>query len=365
MLYELQNIQSRSASAENPKGEKSMGGIAGGGHKGSPCVQWVKPGQVVTLLDVEGCGTVRHIWLTFPPYHPDLYRGLIIRMYWDGQEQPSVEAPVGDFFGIAHMRYRQMSTELTSFQASNGLNCFIPMPFRKSARITVENDSDRTFSVLFYQVDFTLGDKHPKEMGYFHAQFRRSNCHPFHSDYVILDGIKGRGRYLGTVLGVRSVCLPEQWWGEGEVKMYFDGESQPTICGTGAEDYVGCAWGLSECFTPHQGCSVCDNENKIYSFYRWHTYDPICFDESIKVTIMQMGYGDTAVAKEKLGENFVSYPAAGADDNLCYYDRSDDYCSVAYWYQTLPTMPFPPFPSKEERMRDIPPETETAKRNDI
>ena len=365
MLYELQHLESRSANAENPRGEKSMGGVAGGGHKGSPCVQWVKPGQVVTLLDIEGCGTVRHIWLTFPPYHPDLYRGLVIRMYWDGQEVPSVEAPVGDFFGIAHMRYRQMSTELTAFQVSNGLNCFIPMPFRKSARITVENDSDRTFSVLFYQVDFTLGDKHPDEMGYFHAQFRRSNCHPFHSDYVILDGIKGRGRYLGTVLGVRSVCLPEQWWGEGEVKMYFDGEDDPTICGTGAEDYAGCAWGLQECFTPRQGCSVCDSENKLYSFYRWHTYDPICFEESIKVTIMQMGYGEAAVAKEKLGDDFVSYPAAGADDDFCYYDRSDDYCSVAYWYQTLPTMPFPPFPSKEERMKDIPPETSSAKRNDI
>ena len=266
MLYELQHLESRSANAENPKGEKSMGGVAGGGHKGSPCVEWVKPGQVVTLLDVEGCGTVRHIWLTFPPYHPDLYRGLVIRMYWDGQEQPSVEAPVGDFFGIAHMRYRQMSTELTAFQVSNGLNCFIPMPFKKSARITVENDSDRTFSVLFYQVDFTLGDKHPEEMGYFHAQFRRSNCHPYHEDYVILDGIKGRGRYLGTVLGVRSVCLPEQWWGEGEVKMYFDGETQPTICGTGAEDYVGCAWGLDECFTPRQGCSVCERNNNLFSF---------------------------------------------------------------------------------------------------
>lgn len=365
MLYELKNISSRAANAENPMGERSRGGVAGGGHKGCPCVEWVKPSQVVTLLDVEGCGTVRHIWLTFPPYHPDLYRGLVIRMYWDGQDTPSVEAPVGDFFGIAHARYRQMSNALTAFQPSNGLNSWIPMPFRKSARITVENDSDRTFSVLFYQVDYTLGDEHPKDLGYFHAQFRRSNCHPFHSDYTILDGICGKGRYLGTVLGVRSVCAPDMWWGEGEIKMYFDGELQPTICGTGAEDYVGCAWGLSECFTPYQGCSVCDNDNKMYSFYRWHIADPVYFEKSIKITIMQMGYGEKEKSRAALGENFVSYRAAGADDNMCYFDRSDDYCSTAFWYQTLPTAPFPPFPTKEERLADLPTESETAKRNDI
>ena len=366
MLYELKNnIRSYAANAENPKGEPSMGGVAGGGHKGCPCVQWVKPGQVITMLDVCGSGTVRHIWLTFPPYHPDLYRGLVIRMYWDGQETPSVEAPVGDFFGVAHARYRQFSSELMCVQCSNGLNSWIPMPFKKSARITVENDSDRTFSVLFYQVDFTLGDTHPEDLGYFHAQFRRSNCHPFHEDYVILDGVRGQGRYLGTVLGVRSVCIPDQWWGEGEVKMYFDGEENPTICGTGAEDYVGCAWGLSECTTPYQGCTVCDTENKMYSFYRWHVKDPVYFEKSFKITIMQMGYGEKEKAREILGDDFVSYPAAGADDDWCYYDRSDDYCSTAFWYQTLPANPFPPFPKKEERLRDLPRENKTAKRNDV
>ena len=365
MLYELKNIRSYAANAENPGGEPSMGGVRGGGHKGCPCVQWVKPSQVVTLLDVKGCGTVRHIWLTFPPYHPDLYRGLVIRMYWDGQETPSVEAPVGDFFGVAHARYRQFSSELVCVQSSNGLNSWIPMPFKKSARITVENDSDRTFSVLFYQVDFTLGDEHPDDLGYFHAQFRRQNLCPVHEDYTILDGIEGKGRYLGTVLGVRSVCAPEHWWGEGEVKMYFDGEENPTICGTGAEDYVGCAWGLSECTTPYQGCTVCDNENRMYSFYRWHVRDPIYFENSLKVTIMQMGYGDKEKARKVMGEDFVSYPAAGGDDDVCYFDRSDDYCSTAFWYQTLPTRPFPKFPTKEERLCDLVEEKKVAERNDI
>ncbi len=365
MLYELQNIEYRCANAENPKGERSMGGVRGGGHKGSPCIEWVRPSQIMTLLDVEGCGTIRHIWMTFPPYHPDLYRGLVIRMYWDGQDIPSVECPVGDFFGLSHAVYRQMDTELMSVQSSNGLNCFIPMPFRKSARITVENDSERTFSVFFYQVDYTLGDKHPDETGCFHAQFRRSNCNPFHSDYVILDGVCGKGRYLGTVLGVRSVCMPNAWWGEGEVKMYFDGESSPTVCGTGAEDYAGCAWGLEECTTSRQGCSLCDRDRQLYSFYRWHTADPIFFNESFRITIMQMGFGEKESAERELGDDFVCYRAAGADDDFCYFDRSDDYSSVAYWYQTLPTKKFPPFPSREERLKDLVSDINTAKRNDI
>ena len=153
--------------------------------------------------------------------------------------------------------------------------------------------------------------------------------------------------------------------GEGEIKMYFDGEENPTICGTGAEDYVGCAWGLTECTTPYQGCTVCDSENKMYSFYRWHVPDPVCFNESIKVTIMQMGFGDRAEAEAALGENFVAYPAAGADEEFCYYDRSDDYCSTAFWYQTLPTKPFPLFPTKEERMADLVEENKVAERNDL
>ena len=359
MLYELKNIRSYAANAENPKGAPSMGGVLGGGHKGCPCVQWVKPGQMVSLLDVQGQGTVRHIWLTFPPNHPELYRDLVIRMYWDGQEVPSVEAPVGDFFGVAHGRYRPFSSELVTVQCSNGLNCWIPMPFVKSARVTVTNDSDITIPALFYQVDFTLGDTHPD------AQVRRANPCPFHEDYTILDGVVGKGRYLGTGLGVRNVCLPEQWWGEGEVKMYFNGEETPTICGTGAEDYVGCAWGLSECVTPYQGCTICDHENRIYSFYRWHIADPIYFDTSIKVTIMQMGYGDKEEARKALGDHFRCYPAAGAGDDQCYYDRSDDYCSTVFWYQTLPTNPFPSFPSKEERRKDIRGENTAAKRNDI
>jgi hypothetical protein len=154
---------------------------------------------------------------------------------------------------------------------------------------------------------------------------------------------------------VRSACLVPGWWGEGEVKFYFDGETQPTICGTGAEDYVGFAWGLSEACAPQQGCPMCDNNLGLYSLYRWHTHDPVCFEKSIAVTIQQIGYGSEKAARPILGNDFIRYPAAGIaiDSDMCYYDRSDDYCSTAYWYQKLPTSPFPSFPTREERLKDL------------
>ena len=368
MLYQLQNLESRAANAENPGGEKSKGGLAGGGRKGSPCLQKIAPGETVTLLDTKGSGCVRHIWLTFPPDLPKLLRCLVLRMYWDGQETPSVEVPVGDFFGVAHARFVPMVNELTAFQNAKGMNCWIPMPFTKSARITLENDSDVQIPMLFYQVDFTLGDEHPENTGFFHAQFRRMNPQPIHTDYVILDGIRGRGRYLGTVLGIREGSDKlSGWWGEGEIKMYFDGETQPTICGTGAEDYIGFAWGLKEGCMSRQGCTIADYDNRQYSIYRWHTDDPICFNESLKVTIQQMGYGSEKAVRPVLKEEFRRFPAAGEkpDGDMCYYDRSDDFSSVAYWYQTLPTVPFPPLPDREARLAGCLTDAETVRRDDI
>lgn len=276
-------------------------------------------------------------------------------MYWDGQAHPSVEVPLGDFFGVAHGRQVPMVSSLIAMQGGKGFNCWIPMPFREHARITVENDSSSPIEMFFYQIDFTVGDALSPDAGAFHAQFRRSNPCPLHEDYVILSGVEGRGVYLGTVLGVRSLYR-DCWWGEGEVKFFLDDDtSHPTICGTGAEDYMGSAWGLSEVVTPYQGAPLVDGAPGLYSIYRLHVADPIYFQRRLAVTVQQIGYGDYAAAKAHFGDDFAGYRAAGAADGdpRGMFDLSDDYCSVAYWYQSLPSRPFPSLPTRAERVADL------------
>ncbi|WP_217594709.1 glycoside hydrolase family 172 protein [Cohnella sp. GbtcB17] len=355
MLYSCPtNIRSYAATAENPTAARGAGGQANNGRKGSAAIGPFKANAVQTLLDVSGTGIVRHIWCTIPPGNVQAMRNLIVRMYWDGQTHASVEAPLGDFFGVAHGRQRNMMSDYVSMQDERGFNCWIPMPFRTHARITIENDSGMDIDLLFYQVDFTLGDKLDEDAGYFHAQFRRSNLCPLYEDYTIVDGINGSGVYLGTVIGVRSILQEKTWFGEGEVKFFIDDDDRyPTICGTGLEDYMGSAWGLREVNTPQQGAPMVDYPNALFSIYRFHGKDPIYFRDSLKVTVQQIGYGPRESAKLGYGEDAVCYPAAGAPAENCLFERSDDYCSVAYWYQTLPSAPFPTLPDREARSADL------------
>ena len=289
MLYEYKDLQSRAANGENQRGEKGQGGMARGGRKGCPSISPMRAGKTYTLLDAQGSGMVRHIWCTFPPGDPKILRNLILRMYWDGQAQPSVEVPLGDFFGLPHGAARDLQSEYVQVNGGTAYNCWIPMPFRTGARITVENDSGMDVQHLFYQVDYTLGDEIPENACYFHAQFRRQNPCPMHQDYEILR-TSGRGVYLGTVLGVRSLYT-ESWWGEGEMKFYLDGDKDyPTICGTGTEDYIGFAWGMTERCTPQAGCPLCDDERGRYAIYRFHGRDPIYFAKELRLTVQQIGW---------------------------------------------------------------------------
>lgn len=358
MNYYLQNIKSFSATAENPEALSGQGGRSNGGRKGSPCIEPLSAGEKRILLHKRGPGIIRKIWCTIPADHPQHLRNIILRMYWDGQACPSVEAPLGDFFGIAHGKRRKMITPYVGMQDARGLNCFIPMPFRKEALITIENDSDTDAAMFFYQIDFTIGDCLDENVGYFHAQFRRENPCAIKKDYVILDGVQGRGVYIGTVLGIRNLYSDhlQEWWGEGEVKFYLDqDEEYPTICGTGLEDYIGSGWGTDETCTPYQGAPLLDQANGLYSLYRFHHFDPVYFQNKIKVTVQQLGSGERKWAEAFYGRQGACYKAAGceADSHLCLFERSDDYCSVAYWYQELPTNPFPKFPDRKERTIDI------------
>ena len=324
MLYEIKNLQSRAGTGENQRGEKGRGGMARGGRKGCPSISPLRAGKTYTLLDAEGSGMVRRIWFTFPPNDPMAMRCIILRIYWDGQEQPSVEVPMGDFFGLPHGVNRDLQSEYIQVNAGTAYNCWIPMPFRKHARITVENDGEHDIAHLFYEVDYTLGDEIPEDSGYFHAQFRRQNPCPMHSDYTLLE-TTGKGVYLGTVLGVRSLYT-ESWWGEGEMKFYLDGDTDyPTICGTGMEDYFGGSYGFGNDIYLNRYQTFSGlytglyailgdtkemyNHQKRFMLYRWHVKDPVYFDEDFKMTIDNLGWTGP---------------------------RYDDYTSVAYWYQTEP-----------------------------
>lgn len=354
MLYRIKNVESRAANGENQRGEKGAGGKARGGRKGCPSISPVKKDKTYTLMQAQGSGVVRHIWLTFPPDDPMAMRNLILRMYWDGQAQPSVEVPIGDFFGLPHGVNCDMQSDYVQVNAGKAYNCWIPMPFQKGARITVENDTGKELNHLFYQIDYTLGDEIADDAGYFHAQFRRSNPCPMHDDFTLAE-IEGRGVYLGMVLGVRSLYT-QSWWGEGEMKFFIDDDEQfPTICGTGTEDYIGFAWGMDKRCTPQTGCPICDDEKGLYAIYRFHGKDPIYFQKSLKLTVQQIGCGNPADVKKAFGDDAHIYSAWGAenDETICYYERSDDYCSTVFWYQQLPFKGFPQLPNRQQRSADL------------
>lgn len=349
-LARLSEAKSRSICAENITGAKGMGGrceladgvagvnarALGKGWKVNPFILQ-QPGETTVLAEIEGPGVVNHIWVT-PPCGP--WRASILRIYWDDQEQPSVECPVSDFFACGWNRFSQLSSLAVCVNPGSALNCYWSMPFRRKCRITLENQSDAEVCV-YYQVDYSLQEV-PEDAAYFHAQFRRSNPVGFKEVHTILDGVKGKGHYVGTFLSVQ----PNHggWWGEGEVKFYMDGDEWPTICGTGLEDYFCGSYNFENAqthqyqtyTTPYAGMHQVIMPDGLYhsqqrfSMYRWHLTDPIRFDSGIKVTIQALGWVEEEYS-----------------DDRRYWPLQDDYASVAYWYQTLPTAPFPPLPDAD------------------
>ncbi|WP_130859000.1 glycoside hydrolase family 172 protein [Gracilibacillus phocaeensis] len=349
------NGKSRAITAENPTGEPGQGGKAsnhlGSSRKGSPCLKDINPGETVTLCEIKGPGVIQHIWMTVTEQTEGNYfvlRDLVLRMYWDDQEHPSVETPLGDFFCNGFGRGCTVNSIPIAVNPTRGFNSYFPMPFLEKAVITVENQHEAPIPALFYQIDYCLYDSLPENTAYFHAKWNRQKITNIAEDYVIIDEIKGKGQYVGTYIGLAT--LERYWWGEGEVKFYMDGDKDyPTICGTGMEDYFGGAWSFATqeygktventyC-TPYMGYPYYsksddavhfpfhnDDVPPMRGFYRWHIPDPIRFEEELKVTIQQIG-----VYKNGL------------------FERQDDLCSVAYWYQTIPHQPFPPLPSVQER----------------
>jgi hypothetical protein len=355
-LSRLSKAQTRSISPENFTGEKGKAGMStdgpamnaardlGQGWKVSPYVR-VPAGETFVMADVKGEGAIQQIWLT----PAGTWRFAILRIYWDGETEPSVECPVGDFFACGWGQYAQVSSLPVCVNPGSAFNCYWEMPFRRSFKMTIENigakprpgeaPTTNQFTV-YYQINYTLTDV-PDDAAYFHAQFRRVNPLPYKDVYTIVDGIKGWGHYVGTYMawGVHN----NGWWGEGEIKFFLDGDSKfPTIAGTGTEDYFCGSYDFDakapdgsiqyhEFTTPYTGLPQVirgDGHYQVmqrFGLYRWHIMDPIRFEKDLKVTIQALGW------------------RSGGR----YLPLQDDIASVAFWYQAEPHAKFPKLPDKD------------------
>ncbi|MBD7919139.1 DUF2961 domain-containing protein [Cellulomonas sp. Sa3CUA2] len=348
-------LVSRSITAENPTGGVGAGGRAasdlGPGRKGRPCLT-LPQGVETTLADIDGAGTITHLWFTVADHTEAVgfvLRDLVVRMYWDGEETPSVEVPLGDFFCCGAGARTLVTSAPIVVAPSGGFNSYFSMPFGSRARITVTNEHPVDVDGFFFQVDYTLDPSGASSPARFHAQWRRENPTTLGVDYTVLDGVSGAGAYIGTFLSV--TCLERYWYGEGEVKFYLDGDTEhPTICGTGLEDYAGGAWAFQDrlssdvepevltfsapyCGYPQRLVNDTSRQSlyatpmaPVHSMYRWHLPDPVYFQDSIRVTLQQIGQTGPGL-----------------------FERSDDVASVAYWYQTSGRNEPRVFPARDQR----------------
>jgi hypothetical protein len=317
-LSKLKDFQVGRQSSYDPSGGNKDG------RQDSP----IQPGETRLMAKIEGPGAITHIWATISAaVDPPHLRNLVVRMYWDGETSPSVECPIGDFFGLGHSKYYQYSSLPIQIGTDKGMNCFWRMPFAAGALVNVTNEGPEPIRAFYYYVDYQQFSTLPLETGRFHAQYRQNfPCKPG-ENYAILEA-KGKGHYVGCNLSIHT--RNDRWWGEGDDMIFIDDETEPRLKGTGSEDYFGGAWCYNGEFSnPYFGCPLFGSKfyNSLWNVYRYHIEDPITFDKSIRVTI-EHGHAN---------------------------DRKDDFASVAYWYQVEPHDAFPALPPAAERMfKDVP-----------
>ena len=301
-IYRMRAIETRWASFENPSGGKGAAATTNRGQKGS-AFRTLKAGESKTLLDVKGRGVIRRIWMTMFDKSPKMLRATRLDIWWDEARTPAVSVPLGDFFGHAAGQMRSFDSELFSSPTGTSFNCFVPMPFRTAARVVATNESAADQPCFFYDIDYSLGDRLEDDALYFHACWRRENPTALGRDFEILPRVSGKGRFLGSSVAVAAIG-PAAAGVEGAVKIYLDGDGpNPTLAGTGSEDYIGGGWGMGTFAHRCQGCLTAKRE--LLTFYRYHLPDPIFFRSDCRVTIQQM----TGGTKEEI----VKLARAGAE----------------------------------------------------
>ncbi len=372
-MYEKHHgVESRWSTFENPAGNKGMGGMENGGMKGHAFEKF-EIGERKTILDISGSGIINRMWMTLNERSAEVLRSIVIEMYWDGSKKPAVSVPLGDFFCAGLGILLPFENELFSSPEGKSLNSYVPMPFYKGAVIKIKNESQKVIKHFFYDISYVLKTFEGNEANYLHAYWNRQNPTTMGEDFMILPEINGKGRFLGTNIGVICRDYGDSWWGEGEVKIFIDGDKEfPTLVGTGAEDYIGTGWGQGVFNHRYQGCLVSDSPKGHYTFYRFHIKDPVYFDSACKVTIQQIGgtRKETLVDVDKKGMplQVISSEVEGVFTKLheicsgispedpsilrgswLNFLRQDDVSATSYFYLDHPENNLPPIADSKER----------------
>ena len=371
-------LQTRWASFENPTAGKGAAARTNRGAKGA-AFGWIEAGEAKTLLDIEGSGLITRFWLTIDRRTPETLRALRLDIFWDGSAMPAVSCPLGDFFAVSLGAVAAFESEFFIAPEGRSWICAVPMPFRRAARMTLTNESAEQLGHLFYDVNVLLGVEHGDDALYFHTHWRRERPNALGEPLTILPAVRGAGRFLGASLGV--ICDPiygNAWWGEGEFKAWLDGDkAHPTLCGTGAEDYLGSAWGVGAFAMRHHGCPVADAKRRLYSFYRFHVADPIYFHEEFRAALDTIGGApkNEVLRLREAGaplipitmdlgkgrfsrffdENRTLDDEDLPGDKWCNFWRCDDWSATAYFYLDRPENGLPPLAPVEERLAALPP----------
>jgi hypothetical protein len=369
-------VETRWSSFENLHAQKGRGGAENQTAKGH-AFEIVPPGQSRVLLDAKGAGLIQRIWMTISERTPAVLRSVRVEMYWDDAAEPAVNVPIGDFFGLALGRLLSFQTALFSDPEGRSFTSYIPMPYRKAARIVFINESDASL-LLFYDVDFLRLKSLRADAMYFHAYWSRNSRTELGRDFEILPQVHGKGRYLGSNLGMISdPKYGDTWWGEGEAKIYLDGDSAlPTLNGTGSEDFVGSGWGLGTFTHMYQGSPVADEKRHQWAFYRYHVPDAVYFQKNCRVAIQVLGGAPVAEVRQ-LAEKGVPFTAVTVgnekgmsklleqnpvpriadlkdSDGFVVFYREIDYSATAYFYLDSPSHDLPALPGKQARIAGLP-----------
>ncbi len=354
-------LSPRWATFENPTAAKGKAAMENNGAKGHPSDE-IKPGETKVLMNVKGSGIINRIWITIIDRSPEMLRSLKLEMFWDDASKPAVSVPFGDFFGMGLGKTATFHNALFANPEGRSFICYIPMPFKTAARIQVTNESNKRLTHIFYDVNFQKTTSWKKDNLYFHAYWHRDTATELAKDFELLPQVKGKGRFLGVNVGVIANTIYENyWWGEGEVKMYLDGDTNfPTLAGTGTEDYIGTGWGEGEFFNDYTGSLYAnkDNDNG-WAFYRYHIPDPIFFKTDCKVTLAEMGGNKKELVTELQAKGVPLIPATIDDqhghpkplytpgkitnlkdtilpEGFVMFYRSDDVSATGYFYLDKP-----------------------------